>query len=106
VEDKGGGDRGNLWGERAGWRGGENLRILRDIRGGSEEKERESNFYSVLLYGSRQAEARHIQSAPETGFLRGWGRLVSSTVCGFCKLSFLSHSPLLRNNMLLLLLCS
>jgi hypothetical protein len=31
---------------------------------------------------------------------------VSSTVCGFCKLSFLSHSPLLRNNMLLLLLCS
>jgi hypothetical protein len=37
------------------------------------ERERESNFYSVLLYGSRQAEARHIQSAPETGFLRGWG---------------------------------
>ena len=75
MEDKGGGDRGNLWGERAGWRGGENLRILRDIRGGREEREREreSNFYSVLLYGSRQAEARHIQSAPETGFLRGWG---------------------------------
>jgi hypothetical protein len=76
-------------------------------QGRERERERESNFYSVLLYGSRQAEARHIQSAPETGFLRGWGRLVSSTVCGFCKLSFLSHSPLLRNNMLLLLLlCS
>ncbi|KAJ6919514.1 hypothetical protein NC651_013465 [Populus alba x Populus x berolinensis] len=42
-------------------------------------RERESDFYSVLLYGSRQAEARHIQTAPETGgFLRGWGRLVGS----------------------------
>lgn len=41
MEDKGGGDRGNLWGERAGWREGENLRILRDIGGGREERERE-----------------------------------------------------------------
>lgn len=76
MEDRGGGDRGNLWGERAGWRGGENLRILRDIGGGREERgrESESDFYSVLLYGSRQAETRHIQTAPETGgFLKGVG---------------------------------
>jgi len=47
VEDKGG-DRGNLWGERAGWRRGENLRILRDIRGGREEREREREREQLL----------------------------------------------------------
>ena len=52
MEDKGGGDRGNLWGERAGWRGGENLRILRDIRGGREEREREREraTFTVFCY--------------------------------------------------------
>lgn len=50
MEDKGGGDRGNLWGERAGWRGGENLRILRYIGGGREERERERATFTVFCY--------------------------------------------------------